>query len=207
MATDFAVAYFALPVLIGIVLLIGIALLGRKHVTTSDSFLGLGRGRLALGYLGSLAALLAYSFVESILHGRTKVELGHVTAAEASQHTPGWTLYLFILLTPFVVFFLSVLGLPALAVLRRLRFASVAGALITSQLIAALFSAWPAVFPHNQWCGSHRLDCVGGAYVSAALLSATVALGFSLAAWLPWIRSPSMQANNLFTPKPLRGSA
>lgn len=188
MATDFAVAYFWLPVLIGIVVLLAIAFIGRKRPSTNTSFLGLGRSRIARGYLGAMAVLFIYSAIDSVILGRTKVALGHVTAAEAHRLTPGWTLYLFILMVPFVVFFLSVVGLPALALLRRLRFASVAGALIASQVFAALLALWPAVSPYNLWCETHRLECISGAFVSASILSAAISLGFALTAKLPWWR-------------------
>lgn len=188
MATDFAVYYFALPVLIGILVLFVIAFAGRKRVTSSKSFLGLGRSRIAFGYLGSLLALLIYSAIDSVVLGRAKVALDEVTAMEAHKLTLGWTLYLFILFTPFVVILLSVVGLPTLAVLRRIRLASVSGALVASQLAAASFSVWPAVYPSNLWCESHRLQCVGGAYTSASILCATVALGFGVGSRLPWLR-------------------
>ncbi|WP_449302066.1 hypothetical protein [Pseudoxanthomonas mexicana] len=188
MATDFAVAYFWLPVLIGIIVLLGIAFIGRNRRSTSTSLLGLGRSRIARGYLGALVVLFIYSAIDSVLLGRTKVALGHVTAAEAHRLTPGWTLYLFILMAPFVVFLLSIVGLPALALLRRLRFMSVSGALIASQLVAALFALWPAVSPINLWCETHRLECISDVFVSASTLSAAVTLGFAVAAKLPWLR-------------------
>ena len=89
---------------------------------------------------------------------------------------------------PFVVFLLSIVGLPALALLRRLRFMSVSGALIASQLVAALFALWPAVSPINLWCETHRLECISDVFVSASTLSAAVTLGFAVAAKLPWLR-------------------
>ena len=188
MATDFAVAYFFLPVLIGIGVLVFLAVAGGKRPPSSALFLGLGRKRLAFGYLGALITLLIYCAIDSYSLGRTKVSLGHVSAAEAHQLLLGWTLYLFILTTPFVVFFLTVVGLPALAGLRRIGFVSLAGCVAVSQLVAVILSIWPAVAPYNQWCATHRWQCVGGSFSSAAILGATIAIGFALAARLPLVR-------------------
>lgn len=188
MATDFAVNFLALPVLIGVLVLLSIAILGRKRGSQGTSFLGLGLGRIALGYLGGLLALLIYSAIDSVILGRTKVALGEITAAEAHKLVLGWTLYLFILLTPFIVISLSAVGLPTIAMLRRMHLASVSGTLIVSQLFASLFALWPAISPSNLWCESHMLQCEGGTYVSASILCATVALGFALGARMPWLR-------------------
>jgi len=185
MATDFAVQLFELPVLVGIIALLCIAFLGRKRPPT---FLGLNRGRVALGYLGALSALLIYSVFDAFLLARNKVSFG-MTISEAYQRIPGWTLYLFILAAPFVVFFLTILGFPALAALRRVRLGSVGGVLIASQLVAALPSVVLAIFPDNLWCESHRLECVGATYAATAIFCATVAFGFGLGANLPWLRN------------------
>ena len=156
----------------------------------------MGSSRIALGYLGALLALVAYCYIETADLSRTKVARGDVTAAEAAQYFSGWFLNIFCLMTPFMVFFLTALGLPLLAALRRINFASIVGAMLSSQVLAACFSLPTVLSPYNQWCDSHVLQCFASAYASNAILAGTVTAGFVLAARLPWWRSLAMPANN-----------
>jgi hypothetical protein len=107
-----------------------------------------------------------------------KVARGDVTSAEAARYFLGWFLNIFCLVTPFMILFITVLGLPLLAALRRIGFASVLGALLSGQLVAACFSL-----------------CFSSDYISNAVLAGLLTMGFVLAARLPWLRSPAMPAN------------
>ena len=137
MGTEIAIPFFGPLIAIGTVVLLYIAISGRRRTITGASAFDLGRSCIALGYLGVLVALVAYCYVDTAELSRTKIARGDVTAAEASQYFFGWFLNIFCLETPFVIFFVTVLGLPLLSSLRRIRFASVLGVMITSQLLAA----------------------------------------------------------------------
>ena len=207
MATDFAVMMFQLPVLLGVLVLAAVAILGRRRESGAASFLGIGRSRLALGYLAAIAATLVYSAIQSWQLGQEKVALGHVTAGEANARWVSSSLYFFVLATPFVVAGLTVLGLPALAALRRLEFASLASLAILAFVFCAAMGGWVLVAPYNLWCSSHASACALGSFSASAALSIPVVFAFALGARLPWLRSTSLPANRSSKPTPLRGAA
>jgi hypothetical protein len=140
MGTEIAVPVFGPLILIGAAILIYLAISGRRRPISESSTLGMGRSRLALGYLGVLAAAFAYSYWDTVDLSRYKVAEGHVTQAEADQYFWGWLLNLLCLVTPFIYLFLTALGLPLLKILRRIGFVSILGTLLASQAIALLIS-------------------------------------------------------------------
>jgi hypothetical protein len=190
MATDFAYAAFFFPVLIGILVLLVLAFVSPKSQQSAGVFLGIGRRRIAFGYLGALVATLAYSAFDSVRTGYWKVDQGHITASEMPSMVPGWTLYIFVLMAPFVVLVLTAIGLPVLSLLRRFGIASVAGVVLVAVAYSAAWAAWVYFRPYNLWCESHALQCSSGMFISTFTASLVVALGFGLAARLPWLRSP-----------------
>ena len=179
------------PVLFGPILvlcagiLIFLAISGRHRVVTSNSTLGLGRTRLALGYLAVFVVCLAYSFWDTINLSNMKVARGDVTELEADQYFWSWYIYGFSLTTPFYFFFLTALGLPGLAILRRFKLMSVAGTCIGSQIVAFLLSLLGFLFFANYWCRSDTLRCVLSNYASTAPLALFTGLAFAVAARLP----------------------
>ena len=82
MATDFAYAVMLIPVLLGIAALFATALLGSK-LPIGTGFVGLGRRRIALGYLGALSATLVYCFINAVQLMLWKSGEGHISASEA----------------------------------------------------------------------------------------------------------------------------
>jgi hypothetical protein len=178
MGTEIAVPFFGPLILIGVAVLIVTAVRSRKRPTSNNSFLGLGRKRVALGYLGITAALVAYSYLETVRLSQTKVSRGDVTSLEASQYFFGWFLNIFCLVTPFMLILTTVVGLPILAALRRLQFASVLGVTLSALLLAAAISLW-----------------LSPDYLPNALLAGLIGVGFALPARLPWVRSSAMPAN------------
>ena len=169
-------------------LLIFLAISGRRRVVTSNSTLGLGRSRLALGYLAVLVVCLAYSYWDTINLSNMKVARGDVTQLEADQYFWGWYIYGFSLTTPFYLFYLTALGLPALAILRRLGLMSVVGACICGQLVAFLMALLVLLFFANDWCRLNAAQCVVSNYTASAPLALSMAVAFALATRLPLFR-------------------
>jgi hypothetical protein len=187
MGSEIAIPVFGPLIIIGVVALLFLAIAGPRSADSAT--LGLGRRRLAMGFLGTLVVLAVYNYIETVDLSRTKVTRGDVTGAEAAQDFWGWYVFSLCLTTPFLVFFITVLGLPLLALLRRLGFASVLGAIAASQL-AALFLSLCVTFLDNQWCHAHLWKCLLSNFTSTAILVNALTLGFVLAARLPWWRSP-----------------
>lgn len=189
MATDFAAAYLFLPLLIAVAFICLFALFAPKPTAGKRPVLNLGARRLARGYVGALLATLLYSIADTVRLGYEKVGLGHVTAAEMAGYFPSWTIYQFVLVAPLVLAVITLLVLPVLAIASRVGLVSVATALASAFAWSA-FWAWRAYAkPYNWWCEQNQLECVGGAFLGKFTLATVVALGFSLGARLPAIRS------------------
>jgi hypothetical protein len=146
-----------------------------------------------LGYLGAIAGLVAYSYIDTAEISRIKVARGDVTSMEAAHFFFGW----FLNLLPFDSIYdpPHVGGLPLLSALRRIRFASLVGAILSGQLVAAFFT-WLFLPPYTEWCRSHELLCFLSANKSNAILASMLTAGFALGARLPWLYSAAMPANN-----------
>jgi hypothetical protein len=195
MGTEVAVPLFGPLIVIGVLVLLYVAIRGHKSSVDESPTLGLGRSRIALGYLGAIVGLVAYSCVDTVEISRIKVARGDVTDMEAAHFFFGWFLNIFCLSTPFMILLMSALGLPLLSALRRIRFASLIGALLTSQIVAAFFT-WLFLSPYTEWCRLHELLCFQSANKSNAILAGMLTLGFALGARLPWLYSAAMPANN-----------
>jgi hypothetical protein len=185
MPTDFAYAAFLLPVLGCIGLLLVLAVSGRPVQPGARALIGLGRVRLARGYLGALLATLACTAISATELGFDKVSLGHITHAELRRLLPGYILYFFVLATPFVLATLTIIGLPALAVLRRFNVMSIASACGLAVAFSIAIGALVMLNPYNQWCSTHLAECGGKSALSTALLALPVVIGFALAARIP----------------------
>lgn len=165
------------------------AFVAPKSPVGPAAFLGIGRRRIAFGYVGALVATVGYSAVETLRIGYWKVDQGHITANEMPGLVPGWTLYAFVLMAPFVVVVMTLFGLPAMAVLRRIGIASLAGVTLVATVYSAAWAIWVFFLPYNLWCGSRALRCSGSMFFSTLAASFVVALGFGLGARLPWLSS------------------
>ena len=188
MPTDFAFSWFFIPTLVALAVNTVVAVTARQPLD-GNAFLGLGTKRIALGFLGAMAALLAYSIVDSVVLALTKVELGHITRAEMPHKIPGWSIYLFVLVALPVTVVVATVGLPLFALLRRVRLASFVGVAVLALGYAGL-RGW-AVFqwPYNSWCSSHLEACVMGSLMEVSAFTVPIALGFGVGARLPLIRS------------------
>ncbi len=188
MGTEIAVPILGPIILIGVVFLAYMAVSGRNQPISETSALGLGRSRLAFGYLGVLVAALLYSYWDTVELSKYKIAEGHVTPAEADEYFWGWFLNLFCLATPFIYFFLTVVGLPLLKVLRRLGLLSVLGAFLASQALAIVIAGYAVISPYGDWCSANRLSCGIDEYWEAAPLLGVVAVAFALTSRLPWLK-------------------
>jgi len=195
MGTEVAVPLFGPLIVIGVIILLYVAIRWRKLPFNKSAMLGLGRSRIALGFLGAIAGLVAYSYIDTTEISRIKVARGDVTAAGAAHFFFGWFLNIFCLSTPFMILLMSAVGLPLLSALRRIRFASLIGALISGQIAAAFFT-WLFLSPYTEWCRSHELLCFQSANKSNAILASMLTAGFALGARLPWLYSAAMPAKN-----------
>jgi hypothetical protein len=175
-------------ILIGVVFLAYLAMSGRHRPVSEKSTLGLGRSRLAFGYLGVLVAALLYSYWDTVELSKYKIAEGHVTSAEADEYFWGWFLNLFCMATPLIYFFLTVVGLPLLKLLRRIGLLSMPGVFLASQAVALVVAGFVAISPDSDWCSSNRLMCGTGRYWEVAPLLGLVAVAFALASRLPWLK-------------------
>ncbi|PZQ21824.1 MAG: hypothetical protein DI562_20240 [Stenotrophomonas acidaminiphila] len=189
MATDFAFAAFLWPVLLCIGFLLVLAVFVKPAPPPGDALLGLGRVRLARGYLGAVLATLICTAVSATRLGFDKVALGHISSTELQQLLPGYILYFFVLTTPFVLGLLTIMGLPALAALRKFNAMTVAWASIVALLFSIALGALTILKPYNQWCATHLAACGVESSFSTALLALPVAIGFTLAARIPLWRN------------------
>jgi hypothetical protein len=175
MGSEIAVPVFGPIVLICTIALVIVAISGRRRVVSTASILGLGRTRLALGYLGALVASVPVAIWMAWDDAKFKVGNHYITAEAAAKYQPGWSLTFYFILAPIAMVLITVLGLPLLALLRRVRLASIVGVLAASLAIAVILSYW--------------MDSVS--FEDLAIFE-TVTAGFVLAARLPWIRSPKL---------------
>ena len=189
MPTDFAYAAFFIPVLLCIGFLAITAFAGKPAVDQEKLFLGLGRVRLARGYLGATLAAFICTAISATQLGFNKVSLGHITNAELRHLLPGYALYFFILAMPFVLFALTVIGLPVLAALRKFKALTIAWAIAAALLFSATLGVWTMLSPYNQWCKTHLLQCGTQSVLSTALFAIPVVVGFMLAARIPLWRA------------------
>lgn len=188
MGSEIAPVLFGPILVLCAVVLVFLAFSGRRRLVTRKSTLGLGRSRLALGYLAVFMVCLAYAYWDTINLSNMKVARGDVTQLQADQYFWGWYIYGFSLATPFYFFFLTAVGLPALAILRRLGLMSVVGTCICSQIVAFVLALLASLFFANDWCSSHAVRCVASNYTDLALLALAIALAFAVATRLPLLR-------------------
>jgi len=66
MGSEVAIPLFGPLILIGVMTLFYLAIFGRRPASSESALLGLGRRRLAMGYLGALAVLAAYNYIDTV---------------------------------------------------------------------------------------------------------------------------------------------
>lgn len=195
MGSEFAPVLFGPILVLCVIFLAYLAISGMRRPVDGKSTLGLGRSRLAYGYLAVIAVCLAYAYWDTVELSEFKVARGDVSQAEASQNFWGWFVYGFTLSAPFNLLFLTALGLPSLFLLRRIGFMSVVGVSIASQVIAFILTILLMLFFENDWCRAHAVQCMARDYREPGMLALLMALAFSLAARLPWLKWVELPAN------------
>jgi hypothetical protein len=172
MGTEIALPILGPIVLIFATAMVVVAIKGWHRPTSTASTLGLGRSRIARGYLGSLAACIPIGVWMARDDGRFQVARHYISAADAARYQFGWSLEFISMTAYFTVVLITAVGLPILMLLRKVRLVSVIGAMCASLSVACLLSCW-----------------VGEAPVENMVIFLTITAGFVLAAQLPWIRS------------------
>lgn len=124
---------------------------------------GMGRGRIAAGYLGIICMVSVICW----WHSRDFTGKGA---------TIGWTLLNTAVFGPLVLILFTLLGLPVLALLRKLRFASVIGVSLSAAAIAELLAL---MLTEALWI--------------FLIYGVLVGVGFSVAARLPLMRNKSVR--------------
>lgn len=177
MGTEAVIPFLGIPFLLCLVILIALALQREDDRDTTARTLGLGRKRIAAGYLGALfvAVFVAAWLMQGQL--RFRLENGNYPRTELWAYAFELQLFYFILCGWSALFVLTLLGLPGLALLRRPGAAPVAGFVAGAILAGVLLALW--------W---------DRPVLQSAFISACVALGFAFGAKLPRLISPAMQA-------------
>ncbi len=188
MATDFAVNAYFWPVVVGLVLLLVVGVAGRQ-ARAGGRGPATDRGRLALGYLGGVAAIALYAALETYRAGLEKVERGEVTPDVFRESLPGWIFFVSLVLIPIAIFFMTVFGLPLLVLLSRRGWGSLAGVMALAAAFTLAFAGYFYLFPYNPWCGAHADLCMARTVVDVGTPAVLVALGFALGARLPLLKA------------------
>ena len=177
MGTEWVIPVLGLPFFGSLILLAVLDIRHRRVVPEPARTLGLGRGRIAQGYLGVMAASLCIA--SWLMWGQLQWGLssGNYPRESASAYAVELFLFYFISLGTFTLVGLTVLGLPVLALLRRVRLLSALGLGLMAAIVCALL----------YWRGAPAAEAVLGCLLLAA--------GFSLAARLPLVRSAQVPAN------------
>jgi hypothetical protein len=177
MGTEWVIPVLGVPLLGFLLLLVVEVIRGSRIAIADERVLGIGRVRIATGYLGALAATLIVAawFMQGQL--RWGLQSGNYPKDAAAAYATELLLFYFISLGVAVIVLTTVLGLPLLAGLRRVRLASVAGLGLVTTILAGCIS-WLA----------------DGPILEPAGVCALVAIGFGLGAGLPSLKSPSMRA-------------
>lgn len=191
MATDFAVQAFFLPVLIAIIIL---ALMAWKLRITAPGkgIIGIGGKRLCRGYLGILVGTLIISYIETYFRGVEKVELGHIQQEELAGWISAWGLYIFTLITPFILIAVTFICLPLFWLFSKINFNSLAGAVAIGLIfpLGVSFSAF--IIPFDPECESHVAFCSLESFIQTAWPAVLISVCFSIFAGLPllWADPP-----------------
>lgn len=189
MATDYLFGIFFWPVVIGLGLILLIQCFSRHKESKRNAF-GIKIRSLFAGMLWSFVGLLGYLLLLNYFEAIARIaQFDSLTDSDLLSLMASWTIYLFVLLSPFVALF-HLLALPLiLALLKRFRLVSVFGALLVAIVIALIDAGSRMVGSSGEWCRTNATDCVAQALFNPLPIAVPIALGFALGAGLPWVRS------------------
>jgi hypothetical protein len=185
MASDGIVLIFWGPMLVCLISLLASYFLIDKESAAPKQFTDIGWRRIILGLSGSMIGTVIYCCFTALLIGLDKVEQGHITYQDLLNLLARYCFYMFWFIGPIIMFGVSFIGTPVALLLTRLNFASHTGVLFASLIISATFAVYVLISPVNSWCESNPIRCATNNFSSVFAASATVALGFSLAARFP----------------------
>ena len=187
MATDLLFSGMAIPIVIVLIGLIGSTLVAVvKHQFPSIGW-EFSAKRVLFGYTGAALALLVVSYIEATQMGYQKVVLGHIETSELGGWILFWGFYVFVMWSTFAFFVLTVLGLPLIAALSRVRLASVLGVAALCCALAGVVALIAARFPVNNWCEANLLHCVWDTTTKFLIVAIAVGLGFAAFARMPLV--------------------
>jgi hypothetical protein len=180
MGNEGLLAIFIFPVSLGILALLYLALFSEQQTKARSGTLGLGRRRIAAGFLGAIFAVLVLT---------TIAEFSDAYSRGMPQNAFNWSFSSFIIATPFVITAIIILGFPLYSWLRRFRLESLFGCFLVALFLSITFAALFLFFPHNLWCESNPIQCVARRFSSVFVLAASCAVGFGIFARLPLFRT------------------
>lgn len=158
MATDWLFYYMTLPTGLAVIALAVALPFLVWRLVLGKAFSGVGFKPLASAYAFAALGLLALNFVSSHVEFSSRVANNVLPETQRWATVPGWTIYITVLSLIAVLPLLGLVGVPAAALLlrlRRLSIVSVAAALVATWLVLVLI-VWS--FPSNDWHRTHRLD-------------------------------------------------
>jgi hypothetical protein len=188
MPTDFLVAQLWIPMIIlSLVLLVYYFVLKKKGI--EKDFTNLSGKRILFGVIGALLATIIYTGISAFQLGISKVDLGHITYNELSNLYLGYWLYYFVLIGFFMLGGLLVIGIPAIFVLQKFRFASFFGLILIALIIAFIRGAIVMNSPYNNWCESNSLECSASNFLDMFIVCGVLSIGFGIGAKFPMWRN------------------
>jgi len=189
MATDGFVLMLWMPMLIiALGLTISYFYINKDNAAPKE-FVHFGGRRILLGLSGAMFATIIYSIITAAMIGLNKVEQGHIDYTDLIKAFIGYCLYIFALTGPVIMLGVSLIGLPIMVGLRRIRLASHLGAIIVSTICGACSAIYVLTFPYNNWCTSNPIECAASNFSSSFIVCAAVGIGFSFGARLPLLRN------------------
>lgn len=189
MASDFFIAMFWLPMLVITFLLIIAYKRIDKPQATPQSFHILGGRRIVLGVSGSMLATFIYASGSMLLLGLHKAELGHIP----DKDLVGWIVYHcfsnYVLLGPFVLIGLLVIGVPLVFLMSKIHMASHFGVVLLTVLVASAYTLYRYFSPYNLLCEVNPIECGVANFSDSFIFLVIISMGFSLGARLPLWRN------------------
>jgi len=143
-------------------------------------------GALLSGTLGALVGLYVFAAATSYFEVIDRVaEYESLREQGVLSLAWGWSIYFFILFTPFLLIGIALFFFPMLAVLSWLRLVSTLGVFLVVLVIVGASAGFTYVSPGNNWCEANLIICVKRSAMETLTFAVPVAIGFVIGARLP----------------------
>lgn len=193
MATDFLVVFLFWPVVVAIALLFILYLVARKK-NKKKKFSGVEREHILFGIVISLLFLFLFFMLMNYFEATDRIEkYDGLYPTDLFELMISWSIYLFVLFSPFVLLFYTIALLPLLALLHGVRLVSLTGVTLVASIVALIDAGSRFVGNTGQWCREQTVQCLESALFDPLPISIPIALGFAIGARLPLVRSKSHQ--------------